>query len=50
MTDKKLPPIQLPDMTRPQNPEARNRTALIKYAQINSKADKLLRKFSWEKE
>jgi len=40
--------IQLPDMTKPRNPEARNRTALIKYAQMRSKADTLLRKFSWE--
>jgi hypothetical protein len=47
MTDKP-PPIALPNMARPQNPEARHRRALLATASRNAKVT--LRKFNFQKE
>jgi len=41
--------MKMPNMARPQNPEKRQISAQLKSAQARSKADDLLRKFSWEK-
>lgn len=43
-------PIALPNMAKPQDPDKRMMRAHLSSAAMNSKADKLLRKFSWEKE
>jgi hypothetical protein len=41
-------PISLPVFSRPQDAEKRAVTAQLKYAAKTSKADSLLRRFSWE--
>jgi|APCry1669189440_1035222.scaffolds.fasta_scaffold04288_11 hypothetical protein len=41
-------PIPLPNLAKPRDADRRQLTATINSAAAKSKADKLLRKFSWE--
>lgn len=43
-------PIALPNMAKPQDPEKRMVRAHLSSAAKNSKADALLRKFSWDRD